>query len=175
LETYFSAHPEYAHDARPLIEANVKAARLRKGARLSNRTHCVNGHSFAESGRDTVFNGWKVRKCRACEKARSQRGDKMKPGILEDVKAALKKGLTIRAITASGYPTRLLKHNALARHRRENPDFDRFVSELTKDNISRGQVLRWQRIRNAATRERRTTITKSARCCPQVCRTKTTS
>jgi hypothetical protein len=35
----------------------------------------------------------------------------------------------------------------------KNPDFDRFVSELTKNNVGRGQVLRWQRIRNAAARE----------------------
>jgi hypothetical protein len=81
------------------------------------------------------------------------RGDQMKPGVLDKVKAALEKGLTISAITASGRPIRLLKHNALARHRRENPDFDRFVSELTKDNISRGHLLRRQRIRNAAFRE----------------------
>jgi hypothetical protein len=81
------------------------------------------------------------------------RGDQMKPGVLDKVKAALEKGLTISAITASGRPIRLLKHNALARHRRENPDFDRFVSELTKDNISRGHLLRRQRIRNAAVRE----------------------
>jgi hypothetical protein len=153
LQAYFTSHPEYAHEARPLIEANVEVARRRRGARLSNRTHCLNGHAFAEHGRDTVFNGWRVRKCRACEKARSQRGDKMKPGVLEDVKAALKKGLTISAITKSGRSTRLLKHNALARHRRENPDFDRFVLESTKDNVSRGQVLRWQRIRNVAARE----------------------
>jgi hypothetical protein len=153
LEAHFSTHPEYAQEARPLIETNVEAARRRRGARLSNRTHCLNGHAFAENGRDTIFNGWRVRKCRACEKVRSQRGDKMKPGVLEDVKAALKKGLTISAITKSGRPTRLLKHNALARHRRENPDFDRFVSELIKNNVARGQVLRWQRIRSAAARE----------------------
>jgi hypothetical protein len=43
-----------------------------------------------------------------------------------------------------------VKHNALARHRPENPEFDQFVSGLTN---SRGQQLRWQRAHNAALRE----------------------
>jgi hypothetical protein len=32
LEAYFKAHPEYAREARPLIEASTQAARLRRGA-----------------------------------------------------------------------------------------------------------------------------------------------
>src|ERR1700733_15785008 len=31
LETFLTAYPDYARDARPLLEANAKAARLRKG------------------------------------------------------------------------------------------------------------------------------------------------
>jgi hypothetical protein len=51
LEAYFSTHPEYAQEARPLIEANVNDARLRKGAYLREKTHCVNGHALAEHAR----------------------------------------------------------------------------------------------------------------------------
>jgi hypothetical protein len=55
LQAYFSSHAEYAREARPLLESNVEAARRRMGARLSSRTHCLNGHLFAENGRDTIF------------------------------------------------------------------------------------------------------------------------
>jgi hypothetical protein len=48
LEAYFKAHPEYARAARPLILANSKAAFLRKGAHIRNKTHCINGHSFRD-------------------------------------------------------------------------------------------------------------------------------
>jgi hypothetical protein len=153
LEAYFKTHPDYAREARPLIKANAEAARLRKGAHIRNKTHCINGHAFAEHGRVAMHKGWMTRQCRACETMRARRGDKIKPDVLAAVKAALKRGLTISAITAAGRSTRLVKHNTLARHRRENPEFDLFVSELTKDNNSRGQLLRWQRIRNAAVRD----------------------
>jgi hypothetical protein len=38
LETYFAAHPDYASEARPLIEANATAARHRKGGGLVSRS-----------------------------------------------------------------------------------------------------------------------------------------
>jgi hypothetical protein len=50
LEIYFNAHPGYALEARPLIEANAKAALLRKGARFrnqANQTHCMRGHPLS--------------------------------------------------------------------------------------------------------------------------------
>src|ERR1700676_5150487 len=67
LEAYFITHTEYAGEARPLIEANGRAAHLRKGAHIRNKTHCINGHSFAEHGRVAMHKGWKTRQCRACE------------------------------------------------------------------------------------------------------------
>ena len=153
LKVYCGTHPEFGREALPLIETNTRAARLRQGAHIRNKTHCVNGHSFAEHGRVAMHKGWMTRQCRACETMRDRRGDKIKPDVLVAVKAALKRGLTISAITTSGRSTRLVKHNAIARHRRESPEFDRFVFELTKDNNSRGQLLRWQRVRNAAVRD----------------------
>jgi hypothetical protein len=44
-------------------------------------------------------------------------------------------------------------HSTFSRYRRENPEFDHFVSEATKDNNRKGQKLRWQRVRNAAVRD----------------------
>jgi hypothetical protein len=58
LQAYFESHPEYAREALPLIEANDKAARLRKGARLRNRTHCKYGHPF--SGGNLFFYSGRV-------------------------------------------------------------------------------------------------------------------
>ena len=153
LKAYCDAHPEYAKEALPLFETNAKAARLRKGTHNRSKTHCPNGHSYAVHGRVALQTGWVTRTCKICESKRSILGGIMKPDILVKIKSALKRGSTIGSITASGRSTRLIKHNALARHRRENPEFDRFVSELTKNNISRGRLLRWQRVRNVAVRK----------------------
>jgi hypothetical protein len=43
---YCEAHPAYAQEAIPLIEANADAARHRKG-HLKNRTHCKLGHPIS--------------------------------------------------------------------------------------------------------------------------------
>jgi hypothetical protein len=58
LEAYFDVRPEYAQEARPLIEANMKAAFLRKGAYLREKTHCVNGHLLVEHVRVAMHKGW---------------------------------------------------------------------------------------------------------------------
>ncbi len=44
LQAYIETHCEYKREALPLMEANAKAARLRKGAHIRNRTRCANGH-----------------------------------------------------------------------------------------------------------------------------------
>jgi hypothetical protein len=51
FQVYCDAHPEYAREARPLEAANAAAARNRKGARIRDKTHCVNGHLLAEHAR----------------------------------------------------------------------------------------------------------------------------
>jgi hypothetical protein len=43
LHSYLAAHPEYALEARPLIEANARAALRRKGDALRSTTHCRAG------------------------------------------------------------------------------------------------------------------------------------
>jgi hypothetical protein len=47
----------------------------------------------------------------------------------------------------------LVRFSTLARHRRENPEFDRLVIAATKDSNSKGQKLRWTRVRNAVVRD----------------------
>jgi hypothetical protein len=156
LEAYFAAHPEYAEEVRPLIEANAKAAGLRKGAHHRNKTHCKNGHPFAVYGRPNMNKGCMTRQCRLCDYHRIKRGGLIKPEMVVKVRTALERGLTIRAITTGDRATRLVPHHAFSRYRRENPEFDRFVLEMSKDNNSRGQRRRHQRLRNVAIREQNT-------------------
>jgi hypothetical protein len=153
LEAYFKAHPKYASAVRPLILANSKAAFLHKGAYIRNKTHCVNGHSFAEHGRTAMHKGWMTRQCRACEVMRHQRGGVMKAEVLEKVTARILAGSSLNSFTKSQSGVYLLKFSTLARHRRENPTFDRFVREATKDNNSKGQLRRWRRIKSNVIRD----------------------
>jgi hypothetical protein len=153
FDAYCKAHPEYARDALPLLEANRAAARLRKGAHIRGKTHCINGHSFAEYARVAVHKGWTTRQCRACERMRYRRGGLMKAEVLEKVTARIIAGSSLSSFTKAGKGGYLVRYDTLARHRRENPDFDHFVIDATKDNKSKGQQRRWRRIRNDAVRD----------------------
>ena len=79
---------------------------------------------------------------------------------LAKVTAALKGGATINLIIhgrvgrwKANPSLRIVDAGILARYRRENPEFDRFVLESTKDNYSRGMLLHRQRVRNEVKRE----------------------
>jgi hypothetical protein len=152
LEAYFKAHPDYEREARPLIAANAKAAFLRKGAYIREKTHCTNGHSFAEHGRVAMHKGWLTRQCRACEVMRYHRGGVIKPEILKKVTDRLKAKASLSSFTkpGSGY---LVRPDTLARYRREHPDFDRLVVDVIKGSNSRAQQRRWHRIKNGVVRE----------------------
>jgi hypothetical protein len=152
FKTYCAAHPEHAQEALPLIEANAKSARLRKGERLRSKTHCKHGHSLVDA-RIYFCKGYIKRDCRTCWKIRSKRGGAITTEVLGKVTAALEHGATIGSFTGAGSPTYLVMHSTFSRRRRENPEFDRFVSEATKDNKRKGQKLRFQRVRNAAVRD----------------------
>jgi hypothetical protein len=82
---YCDLHLEYAREALPLVEANRKAAIGRKGEPRRAKTHCVNGHLFAENARVALHKGWMVRQCRACELVRYRRGGVIKLDVLEKV------------------------------------------------------------------------------------------
>jgi hypothetical protein len=84
---------------------------------------------------------------------RHQRGNPIQADVLVKVTARITAGAPINSFTTAGTAKYLVKFSTLARHRRENPEFDRFVIAATKDNNSKGQQLRWQRVRNAAVRD----------------------
>jgi hypothetical protein len=127
VTAYCAAHPEYGNEAILLMEANAKAAFLRKGVHIRNKTHCINGHSFAEHGRVAIHKGWKTRQCRACEVMRYHRGGIIKPAVLQRVTAGIIAGSPINSFTKPG-PNYLVKFSTLARCRRENPEFGRLVT-----------------------------------------------
>jgi hypothetical protein len=84
---------------------------------------------------------------------RYRRGGVIKAPVLEQVKARIIAGSSIGSITKAGKGGYLVKFSTLARHRRENPEFNLFVVAATKDNNSRGQLCRWRRIKNDALRD----------------------
>ncbi|MCK1542215.1 hypothetical protein IVA98_32975 [Bradyrhizobium sp. 160] len=143
-------HPEWGAEAWRISKTN---ASLGKGAHNRIKTHCKFGHPFALYQRLNFDKGSVIRKCNKCHSLRYKEGGLVKPEVLVKVKAEIERGATISSLTAAGRPTRLLAHHALKRARREDPAFDRFVYERTKDNAKRGQLLRWQRVRNSVVRE----------------------
>jgi hypothetical protein len=158
FDAYCKAHPEYARDALPLLEANRKAANQRKGDRFRAMTHCKHGHPLSEA-RIRHYKGWTVRDCLRCEEIRRSQGGIMKPEALVKVKAALESGgATIKQIIhgrpvgggAVNRSLRLVDSAAFYRYRRENPEFDRFVAEASTNNKSRGQRIRFARERTRA-------------------------
>lgn len=153
LNLYFQSHCSFAQEARPLLATNAETARKRRGAHHRIKTHCKFGHPFAVHQRLNFDKGSIIRKCNMCHFLRYKEGGLVKPDVLKKVKAELERGATIGSLTTAGGPTRLLAHHALKRARREDPEFDRFVFERTKDNIRRGQKLRWQRARNSIVRD----------------------
>jgi hypothetical protein len=130
LEAHFETHPEYAREARPLIEANAKAARLRKGAGRSYkfRTHCLRGHALTQ---DNLYfkstNG--TRQCRTCTIAAVRRGGPVSQKQIEKVRRAVLTGMTIKAITRPSDGKPIMTFPQLKRVRLESAELNRFIIE----------------------------------------------
>jgi hypothetical protein len=81
--------------------------------------------------------------------------------VAEKVKQALQAGASLGQITSGkpiggGRTNRSLviaSFKIVKRYRRENPDFDRFVTAAIADSNAVGQRIRFQRRQNAARRE----------------------
>lgn len=132
LEAYFAVHPDYAREATPLIEANAKAALLRKGARLRNRTHCRYGHPFSGENLFVAPEGW--RRCRICTEKSHAENRRMSEQQARRVVEALHEGKTISNITKSSSPSYILNHRALLLFRQKHPKFERIVIRLSTAN-----------------------------------------
>jgi hypothetical protein len=150
LEAYFNAHREYALEARPLIEANAKAAQLRKAAGRRSRTHCSRGHLFTlETTRYRKDQNDLRRECKICERKRALHGNTIKPGSAEQVRALLKKNARISSFTAAGQGGYVMSHRTFKRLRQEDSEIDMLASSV----IERAPHLRLIRYRNQITRD----------------------
>jgi hypothetical protein len=147
LEAYFKTHSDYAREARPLIETNAKAARLRKGAPRRALTHCKHGHPF--SGDNVYFApGRNERKCWTCVRRRDKAPKAPSQEQVRQVTAALNAGKTIKEICWGLVNDQkvcqpILGFRKLKLHRELNPDFNRFVVSAMADHNSRGQQRRF--------------------------------
>jgi hypothetical protein len=150
LQAYFNIHPDYAREALPLVEANAKAARLRKGDSERNRTHCNYGHPL--SGINLLSrpgrNGRTWRKCVICLQRRDQNPRPPSKEQIDRATAALNAGSTLTLVcTGKVGPervqARILTYRKLKLYRQLNPAFDRFVIAATADSNSNAQQRRY--------------------------------
>jgi hypothetical protein len=135
------------------IEANAKAAQFRKGAHLRHQTHCKYGHSLADAYISRQQGGYIKRDCRTCWAIRQKRPGIMRPEVAKKVEAILRTGAPISRFTKGGTKSYLVQHKTFTRFRYENPHIDQLVLSNLRDENSRDQLLRWQRVRNATVRD----------------------
>lgn len=160
FKAYCAAHPTYAEEALPLLAANLKAANHRKGDRVRKMTQffCLKGLHPMIGDNVRIDPSRGRRACLACRKAAAANPPLMKPAIIEMVKRAFQGGATIGQICfgkpiGGGSVDRSLKivdSAVFYRYRRENSEFDCFISQTIANNNSRGQRIRYARERTRA-------------------------
>jgi hypothetical protein len=158
----FNKHCElnatWAAEARGISDVN---GRLGKGAAHRLTTHCKAGLHLM-SGANVYLDGTHGRRrCMACRRASSAFAPLMTLEIAEKVKKALDAGASLTQITC-GRPAGggdrnrdlfIASFKIIKRYRKENPEFNEFVTTATADSLIIGQRLRYQRKRNARKRE----------------------
>ncbi len=132
LEVYFKARPEFERVARPLVQANAAAARLRKGIALKNRTHCRLGHPLSGTNLLIHSKGWRC--CRICDTKSHDENRRMSEEQARRVVDALQAGKTVANVTKSGTDDYILNHRALLLFRKKHPKYDRLVFRLSTAN-----------------------------------------
>jgi hypothetical protein len=162
LELYFTSHPDYAREARPLLEANALAARRRKGERKRKLTtlFCLKGLHPMSGNNLMIHKGRRV--CRACWRHHATHPPihSILP-VLDQIKKDLRRGISLRQII-HGRPTGggefdcnlvLVRANVFYRYRQLNPDFDRFVRGALASNKGRGQKIWMTRVHTSSVRD----------------------
>lgn len=95
LQAYFKSHPGYAAEARPLIEANAKAALYHKGDALRCTTHCRSGLHLLVGSNVDIDGTHGRRRCRACRLLSAAKASPMRADIVARVKAAIERGANL--------------------------------------------------------------------------------
>jgi hypothetical protein len=159
-------NPEWAAEVRKLSWANF-ARKSRESSHMRRRTaemcqkglHPMTGDNVMISHKE---NRRQWRQCLACRRLAAQTPPlESILAIVDVIKEKIAKGTSISEIT-HGRPTGggkinrsliLAPANKFSYLRKTNPEFDQFIREHTKENNSRGQRIRYTRVRNASVRD----------------------
>ncbi|WNV10166.1 hypothetical protein [Tardiphaga sp. 709] len=125
-----------------LAKQNAKANDVLKGQTKRLGSHCQRGHAM--TGDNVGFRTSRRIFCKACTSARAKAGGIISPQIIKQVTKLLKERVPIRRFTQGVSEGYLVSFATFKRYRRENPTFDQFVIEHTKDNNSRAQLQRYR-------------------------------
>jgi hypothetical protein len=127
-KVYCAIHPDYAREALPLLEANAKAARIRKGHK-GFRTHCGRGHEFAIHGLGykNHVNGRRYRYCKLCNLMHSRKGNKLPDEVVAKIKTLVRAGNRVHSFTVAGKPGYLARFSSVKLLRSQDAEFDRLV------------------------------------------------
>jgi hypothetical protein len=163
LELYFATHPDYALEARPLIETNAAAARRRKGSRLRKLTEmfCLKG-LHAMTGSNVRIDPSRGRRCcLACRNFARDNPPQMTSQDVTKVRQALEAGASTRQILG-GHPVGggkidrrliLTTRHKFYQQRRLDPEFNLFVATSISDHRGVGLRIHFQRKLSAAKKE----------------------
>jgi hypothetical protein len=157
FRAYCAANPEWGREAAELANKNAVVARKHKGDLNRFKTHCKQGHSFADAYIYVAPEGGVMRHCRACQKMLLNKATPLPPAKLEQVKTLLLAKKSISEILGKrGTCTRVIAKDAFYAGRRADPAFDLFVRQHMPANRSHALKLSWsvKRVRQA-TAERR--------------------
>lgn len=133
LEAYCNEHAEYAAEAKPLIEANAKAAHATRGMHQRLKTHCPAGHPLSGANLFRSTDGF--RRCRACLSNSTANNRTVNEDQARRVVEALNAGAIISQFTKANQPGYILNNRALTLFRRKHPKFDRFVLKRSAVNV----------------------------------------
>ena len=164
VDAYCATNPEYAQEARPLLDANAKAARYRKGSALRSTTHCRAGLHLMTGDNVFIDCTHGRRRCLACRRASTAKAEEMRPEVVSAVKwprckaaPRLPRYVAEDQLGGGARDRKLLLTQAKVfyQHRKNNPDFDNFVTRALAANQKLWPSRRRTRMRNEKIREER--------------------
>jgi hypothetical protein len=159
-----AAYPQWGAEVERLAKINTKAADILKSINSAKRRKtqevCLKGLHPMKGDNLMIHKG--RRACLACWRHHASHPPihSILP-VLDQIKNDLRRGISLGQI-CHGRPTGggkvdhsliLVRPNVFYRYRDLNPDFDRFVRESLAGSNSRGQKIRWTRVRTASVRD----------------------
>jgi hypothetical protein len=157
-------YPEWGAEAQRIAKINAKAADILKSVNSAKRRQtqevCLKGLHPMKGDNLMIHKG--RRACLACWQHHAAHPPihSILP-VLDLIKDGLRRGISLGQIchgrpTGGGKVNRRLvrvRPNVFYRYRQLNPEFDQFVREALTGSNSRGQKIRYTRVRTASVRE----------------------